>query len=638
MLSATLRIAPWVLLLVTLFVYWPGLNGPLLFDDYVNTTLVRAESLEFNEVKDAALSNSSGRFGRPVANLTFAVTPELLGASNFSYKLTNLILHLISGVLVYWLALILSKALLRNPTKLQPQCIAVITAAFWLLHPIQVSTVLYVVQRMAQLSALFALLSTILFIRWRLGLREGTRTRTVIYLCGILTSSALSVLSKGNGALIPLYFLVAEFTIFGFDHVRRCRKEWLAGNLLISWLPLGAGILYAATHFTSLTAAYDVRSFSLFERLLTEVHALWHYLRLIFFPRLSEMGLYYDDFPIIREFSAFTVIGALALASLVVTAILLRRSHPILAFGILWYLAAHALESTFLPLEPAFEHRNYLALFGPAMVIGRYVPRLIAAAPNLRRAVVASMAAVAILLTGLTFARVHSWSSLTDFFITQSIYHPNSVRVKLDQIQHSMRAENWLVALGHIREIRKLAPDEPAGGLLPLFVTCNGGPYNPGWVDEARDALRSNGNYRMTISAFQALVAAKLKGTCEAVRTNTLIELIDVARSHPDVADEEGTRSLLALLKARLQVVDGLIGPAAETYLISYRAQPDRLTPLFELASLQIRVGDIEGAQQVLARIREEVEDSWFNIHETRLRELEKKLTQASATSEAAQN
>ena len=58
-------------------------------------------------------------------------------------------------------------------------------------------------------------------------------------------------------------------------------------------------------------------------------------------------------------------------------AFILRKKAPIISFSIAWFFAGHLIESTVLPLELYFEHRNYLPLFGIGFAFAWYAIKLI---------------------------------------------------------------------------------------------------------------------------------------------------------------------------------------------------------------------------------------------------------------------
>src|SRR5690606_737989 len=68
-----------------------------------------------------------------------------------------------------------------------------------------------------------------------------------------------------------------------------------------------------------------------------------------------------------------TLMGGGLIAGLLFLAVILRRRAPLAALGILWFFAGHAITSNVVPLELAFEHRNYFALLGVLLVIAQAV-------------------------------------------------------------------------------------------------------------------------------------------------------------------------------------------------------------------------------------------------------------------------
>src|SRR3546814_2498510 len=79
------------------------------------------------------------------------------------FKATNLLIHLLNTLLVF----VLARQLLGLAKCDKPLIAATLCAALWALHPMQVSTVLYVVQRMTELAALFSLLGLICYVHGR---------------------------------------------------------------------------------------------------------------------------------------------------------------------------------------------------------------------------------------------------------------------------------------------------------------------------------------------------------------------------------------------------------------------------------------------------------------------------------------
>ena len=300
--------------------------------------------------------------------MSFALNHYFSGLDPFAFKLTNLAIHLANGVLIFILALRLFASFSVSTEQRRALIAAGLLATAWLLHPIQLLPVLHVVQRMTSLSAFFLLLALLCHMRGR---EVGAPRSAVWLLLGWGVFWPLSFLQQGNGLAVPVFR-----TRLGID---RAPGRLSAGLIVLRgfslcWpaLPLALSVAYLLSPLGDwLWAGYGLRSFSLAERLLTEGRVLWFYLGLILFPRLEAFGLFHDDFTISTGiFSPWTTLPALAgLLGLAWLAWRMRTRMPLVSFGIAWFLIGHGMESTFLPLEIAHEHRNYLPLFGILLAV-----------------------------------------------------------------------------------------------------------------------------------------------------------------------------------------------------------------------------------------------------------------------------
>jgi protein O-mannosyl-transferase len=119
------------------------------------------------------------------------------------------------------------------------------------------------------------------------------------------------------------------------------------------------------------------RDFNAPERLMTQVVILWEYLYRTLIPTVRDIGFFHDDYQPIRTFLRADVIAAtLGWLGLSVAAVVWRRKWPLLGLAVFWYLGAHFIESTTVPLELYFEHRNYVPLMGVFIALGIGVVRL----------------------------------------------------------------------------------------------------------------------------------------------------------------------------------------------------------------------------------------------------------------------
>lgn len=233
-----------VALIVTTMVYWPGLSGSYLFDDYpniVDNQGVQPQDASAPSLVRAALSSPSSSFKRPLASLSFAANYLATGLDPYWMKLTNLMIHLLNGLLAFLLARALLLAVAppflapyQHAEKGVPQAgiIAALIAAAWMLLPINLTGVLYVVQRMESIANLFVLLGLIGYVIGRSRMLVAPPNRTSedglggwrgFWLCAasITVPTALGVLAKETAVMLPLYALLVEWAVFRF------RMPWL---------------------------------------------------------------------------------------------------------------------------------------------------------------------------------------------------------------------------------------------------------------------------------------------------------------------------------------------------------------------------------------------------------------------------
>ncbi|MEZ5504205.1 MAG: hypothetical protein R3E50_16675 [Halioglobus sp.] len=432
LLPALLALA---LVLACLFAYGRALDGPLFFDDVPNLTdnvLLQIDGRDFDDWRVASTSSDAGLLHRPVAMFTFAVNYAVSGEfSPVVLKGTNLAIHLLCALLIYCLCLALMATPALAAAGLEnPRLIALVAAAFWLLHPLHVSTVLYAIQRMAQLSTLFVLLGLLVFCRYRLRwAREGAPMGELIAAAlWLVIIGGMAVLSKENGALLPWLLAVIEVTLFrgmwrGRHSVALNRLGWVA--LL---LPLLAIVLLLLLSPEIILARYSGRDFSLSERLLTEGRVLWQYLGWILLPNVTAMGFFHDDIAASRDlWSPYTTLPALlAWAGVLTLAFLLRKRYPLPLFALLFYLVAHSMESTVIPLELVFEHRNYLPSVSICLLLVIVIFRCVKRIRGLRPGFVVVL--VLGILSAQLFVRTHAWTDELTLAQYNVLNHPASPR------------------------------------------------------------------------------------------------------------------------------------------------------------------------------------------------------------------
>jgi tetratricopeptide (TPR) repeat protein len=237
--------------------------------------------------------------------------------------------------------------------------IAFLTAVLWALNPIQTQAVTYIVQRMASLAAMFYILGIYFYVNGR---NSRQSLRQVYFYTGCFVSYMLATGSKENAVLMPLSLLLVETAFFQNLSLPQTRKriyQTAAGVCLTVFL-MGI-LLFMRGEPLSFLKSYGGRSFSLLERLLTEPRILVYYLTQIFYPMPHRLSIEHDFGISTSIFEPWTTLPAIFLVGLLIGLGFLQiKKRPILAVGILFFFFNHLVESTILPLELVFEHRNYL--------------------------------------------------------------------------------------------------------------------------------------------------------------------------------------------------------------------------------------------------------------------------------------
>lgn len=425
-----------LLVLLALAVYWPGTEGDFAFDDY--KTLVRNDALDVERLApgpllDAAFSEKTGPLWRPVAMLSFAANRSLAGPDARSFKLTNLALHALNGVLLYALLLrllpSLSPADATRPGR--AAALAWLVTAVWVVHPLNLTTVLYVVQRMTLLWGTWMLIAMLAYaeLRTRRPLTRGTELGLWVLVAVAFTAA---LLTKEVALLLPVYLFAMEATAFRYRDAPRLRALWRAG--VVAALTALAAIAAFAPEIV--IGGYVGRDFTLVERVLTECRVLVRYIAWLLWPDPSALGLFHDDIALSQGWlrPPTTLGAALLLAALGVAAWLGWRSW--FTLGVAWFLGGHLLESTVYPLEIAHEHRNYLPGIGLVLALvlgGAEVLRTRGAAH------VAPVLAGALLLVlgAVTWERATTWSDPVRLAVAEARHHPRSARAvyELGRIQ-----------------------------------------------------------------------------------------------------------------------------------------------------------------------------------------------------------
>lgn len=348
-------------------------TSPPLLDDF--HSFIYYKTLYLDQLSlSSILSLAQSKFGytRFIPVVTLALNHKL-GESNLVYfHLVNILIHIFAFLATYFLA----RQIISFEKKHHPDAVSdnlagwlpIFVAALWALNPVQTNAVTYLVQRMTSLAGLFYFLSVGCYIKARTCSSCSTFKAGAFY-TGFIFSGIGAFLSKENSALLPVMIILVEIWFFDSALVRRSwdflrRRSW--GTWLVIGMVGTACFVWGLDVFRSkILSGYDLRYYTMPERLLTETRVMVWYISLLLWPDPARLSLeHYVELSTSLINPPTTLLSMMLIAALIGGSICFRKKSPVITFGILWYFINIALESTVIPLELVFEHRLYIPSFG----------------------------------------------------------------------------------------------------------------------------------------------------------------------------------------------------------------------------------------------------------------------------------
>lgn len=525
---------------VTFAIYRNGLYSPFLFDDYSNLKPIN-RYLSFSFLDQIIIFITHGGktlLNRPVSLLSFYINYPSWASDPYAFKYTNLMIHLLNGLLLFWLThklLFLFKPSIDTRKNL---LIAGFCMLLWLAHPINVSTVIYVIQRMTQLSALFMLAALIAYTYGRGFLNDGKIIKGYATLIsGISIFGILGILSKENAVLLPLFILIIEFTLLSSNQLPSTRlsstksllpKGYRTFILAYLILPVLLLITYIIINKeTYVLNAYDMRDFSLYERLLTESRVLVDYLKLLVIPDISGTGIFHDDYTISRGIlnPVSTLFSVLFILAAIIFPFIARKKYPMLSFAMLWFFAGHLLESGIFGLEIYFEHRNYFPIIG---IIFAAAYSLISYEGKIKKLITIFSVFFLVALPVLTYLNTFAWAHFKQLAPVWAIEHPGSHRAAVTAIQYMpYQGKNHNNAILQIYEKAYRAAPRDVGRILQrMAFKCSTKTITQDDITETIASLKQ-AYYSNTISKYIDILSTLYKDNgCPPLNKKYLYEII----------------------------------------------------------------------------------------------------------------
>ena len=263
-----------LVLLIVFGAFFPSLkNGFVNWDDdnYVVSSS-SISSLSASNLKSIFTSFSVGHY-QPLTILSYAFDYHFFKLNPYHYHLTNLILHLLNSLLVFYLIYLLSGNI----------GVSFITAILFGIHPLHVESVAWVSERKDVLYSFFFLLSCITYLYYL------TKGRNSKYYLLSLFLFLCSLLSKSMAVTLPLLLLLIDYYL-----KREPNKQLLLDKIPYFCLTAISCIIvfFGVILFGGLR---QEAHFSLFSMLAVASYGIVFYLGKFFLPiNLSCLYPYYN--------------------------------------------------------------------------------------------------------------------------------------------------------------------------------------------------------------------------------------------------------------------------------------------------------------------------------------------------------
>ena len=184
-----------VLTVVTLAVFWQVNQCDFVFDDsaYVTENSHIQSGITLDGFLWAFSTKYTGLWN-PLVWLSVMFDYQLHGLNAGGYHLTNLILHVMSALLLFWLFSRMTGAIWRSA----------FVAAFFALHPLHVESVAWIAERKDVLSAFFWMLTLCLYVYY-------TEKPVIRRYLPVLLCFACALMSKPMVITLPVVMILLDY-------------------------------------------------------------------------------------------------------------------------------------------------------------------------------------------------------------------------------------------------------------------------------------------------------------------------------------------------------------------------------------------------------------------------------------------
>ncbi len=403
-----------LIVVVAALSYFNNLSNDFLWDDEFlieKNTYIR----DIKKIPEILVTNTTAGFGgkdnfyRPTQILYYLFIYQLFGESKEAFHLANIFLHILNGLLLYFLILSLFKS----------QKLALITSLLWTVHPAHVEAITYVSGTADPMGGAFFLASILLFLKYLKNRKK--RELLISSMIFILALASKEALVVGPALLMVLLFCQNQDR-FNPKKYYVTLPFWV---ISLSYLFLRKTLLNFDNTF-DLYKTSNVYTENILFRIYTYLATLPEYLKIIFFPKDLHME---RAFSVYTEFLLTPVLMGviLFLISLSMSVyFFVKKNNPIFLWGWLWFFVSFIpMNGILIPVNSLIlEHWLYLSSMGVFLVIA-YLITLVSS----ERLMALKTGLIVISLMALTHLRNRDWRDPITFYSNILKYTAGTARV-----------------------------------------------------------------------------------------------------------------------------------------------------------------------------------------------------------------
>ena len=598
-------------MLLTVAAYGRGLNGEFQFDD--QHTIVVKHSIRhldsfftWSSVRDAI------RAKRVFTDFTFALNYWMGGLVPFSFHLTNLGIHFVASLLVFFF----TRRILAIGGAPRRDFLAASVAGLFALHPLQTQAVVHVSQRAESLASTLYLGSLLMLLRTE---RRGPSVAGVL-----LYVAAFVLFVLGLGSKVIVATLPAAYLLIGLlpgplrdNPLASTRRRILLAVPFFAYAALTAAL--GLVGMKGEDSGFAVPSLPPGRYLLTQWHVLVTYLRLLVWPA----GQHPDwDFPLAHDISdpAVLLSGLFLVALLGFTSVLYarRRSRSdaagstarLTAFGVAWFFLLLLPTSSVIPLaDVLMEHRIYLASWGVFLAAAILAASQVHRLPWIPRLRVLG-AALVCLCAGLVIAtnvRVSTWRTKLALWSDCVAKSPGKARTHLGlgsalrlRGEADRAVEEFRIALDLAETEPRWIRQEIRGELCAALLAL-GRADDAVLVAKAGLAERSDESGLLGVLAMAQLQRRDLPAAAAAAESSVLAAKEQSLRDTPDNEVNAGRHPAASFrVLGLVRLAQGRQQDAAAAFEQAVASDPDEAQGRLLLALAYRSQGRLEQACELL--------------------------------------